>query len=273
MVLPPVYAQPGIHSYAAAQEREEKYAQMRQLGQQYRDSRDPATRAAIAARLAATATTPGDPVLGRAAALFYANLGFFTDSLPVLAKARSLGHMTDNDYYADLARLFPLAPAASQDAILRELVAGQNGFSREILADMLRSRHLVSSLSPALAGQAALFLGKAGPPFPADVRRFGASDALRYDDWLVATVVLNARISGEPERAILARLLAVDGGDPRKLIAVLMSPEAGAWVRAALDRAAQEKVDAAIQAYARANAASAWIQEIADTARRNLSGR
>ena len=234
-------------------------------------SNDAQAQADIRGHLTGLATNTDDAALGKVAALTYSSIGYFPDSLAVLARARSRSFITDNDYFGDVAHLFPDAPAVEQTKLLQVLRDGNNSYSREIFANYLKSKDVLKALTPEATLSAIGFLGKEEPAFSAPANAVGGGDLLRYEEWLSATVALNAQATREPERIVMARMLKVDGADPRKLIATLLSESSSALVRDAMDRSTLNKIDAAIAGFAAQNSRNAWIQEVAASARANLA--
>jgi hypothetical protein len=250
--------------------REEKDALTRLIGALYLGIDDPQARGDIQRFLSAMARNTDDPALGRVTALTYSRLAYFPDSLAVLAHARSVGFIKDNEYFGNIAHLLPAAPAGDQPQFLKLLSEANNGYSREILANLLKDKEILKSLTPAASATAAGILARFEPTFSNPANAFGGFELLRYEDWISASVALNAQISGEPERIVMARMLTIDGADPRKLIAVLSSESASIVVRAAFDRRSLEKIDTAIANFAKQNSGNPYIQELVGVARANL---
>lgn len=80
----------------------------------------------------------------------------------------------------------------------------------------------------------------------------------------------HAQASGEPEPLVMARLLQIDGANPKNLIGVLMNDHNVVLVRAGLDRASLQKIDTAIATFA-ANSKNGWVNGISAEARASLT--
>ncbi len=250
--------------------RDEKVVLIRIAGAQVVNLDDQQARADIKGFLSELAVGTEDPVLGKAAALMYSRMGYYSDSLAVLALARAKGYIGDNDYFGDLAHLLPAATAAvDQQKILKLLADGNNSFSREVLASLFLDRQIVVALAPAAATDALALLAPNEPTFSTNPTRISGVDILRYGYWMNAVVGLTAQATGEPERSVMARLLKIDGNNPKILIAVLNNQPNAALVRDGFDRQSLEKIDAAIASFAE-KSKNDWVQELAAAARTNL---
>ena len=198
--------------------------------------------------------------------------GFSPDSLAILARAHAKGHISDNDYFGQIARLLPEAPGVVDQMTILKLVAeGKNSFAAEILADEFLERRIVNALAPTAVVAAAAILARNEPTFSSDPTRIGGVDVARYGHWMNATVGLNAKITGEPEQVVMARLLKIDGANPKALIAVLHYEPNAALVRAGLDRRSLEKIDNAIAVFAE-KSNNEWVRQLAAEARTKLAG-
>jgi len=250
--------------------RDEKVLLIRVAGAQVVELDDRQAKADIQDFLSGLAKGAEDPVLRNAAALMYSRMGYSSDSLAVLARAHAKGDIGDNNYFDDLAHLLPDAPTVvDQRNILKLLADGNNGFSREVLASLLVNREIIKGLAPAAVTDAMAILAPNEPTFSDDPTRISGVDVIRYGYWMSAVVGLTAQATGEPERIVMARLLKIDGVNPKTLIAVLNHEPNAALVRAGLDRESLEKMDAAIAGFAE-KSKNGWVQELAATARTNL---
>ncbi|MEO5670733.1 MAG: hypothetical protein ABIR26_08595 [Ramlibacter sp.] len=249
---------------------DEKVFLIRIAGAQAVELDDKQARADIQAFISALALGTEDPVIGEAAALMYSRMGFYPDSLTVLARARAKNHISDNDYFGDLAHLLPAATSAQdQTKILRLLSDGKNSLAREILANLLLDRQIVTTLTPAAITDSIAFLAQSEPAFSASPTTISGVDVLRYGYWMNALVGLNAKATGEPERIVMARLLKIDGANPKTLIAVLNYEPNAVLVRSALDRRSLDKIDAVVADFGE-KSKNGWVQELVATARTNL---
>lgn len=250
--------------------RDEKVLLIRIAGAQFLDLDDKQARADIQGFLSGLAMGTEGPVLGNAAALMYSRMGYFSDSLAVMARAHAKGYIGDDDYFGDLAHILPGAPTAvDQRNILKLLADGNNSFSREVLASLLRNRDLGKLMAPAAVTDALALLAANEPTFSNSQTTISGSDVFRYADWMSAVVGLTAQTTGEPERLVMARLLKIDGVNPKTLIGVLNYESNAALVRAGFDRQSLEKIDTTIASFAE-KSKNASVQELAAAARANL---
>ncbi|HSV53285.1 MAG TPA: hypothetical protein VLJ57_14295, partial [Burkholderiaceae bacterium] len=235
--------------------KEEKVDLLRLLGVNlYWDTKDPSIRADIARILSATALESDDKDIINAATLVYTRLGYFPNSLAVLDRAYKLGAITQQDHYGEMAHMFPFAPSADQLMLIRNIEAGKNDFSRDVLVGRLANPLFTSCLSPDVQASAVSLLAKWEPDLGDPHSGFGGVEATIWQHWLGASVALNAQLSGEPERAAMAKLLKVDeAADPRKLIAALWTEPSAEIVKAAFDRGTLARIDAKVAAYGVSN--------------------
>lgn len=250
---------------------DEKVALIRLAGSLVPLLEDEGARSDILSFLSTLATNTKDPVLGRTAALAYSRTGFHPNSLAVLAHAHGQRYIGDDEYYGDLAHLLPAAPNSDAQAqILARLGAGKNGFSREVLANLLLDRRILNSLTPASASDALALLGPQQPTFSNSTTTISGVDVLRYGYWMNAVVGLNARVSGQTEPSVMAQLLKIDDANPKVLIGVLSYEPNAQLVRSAFGSQAIQKIDSSISAFGR-QSKNEWVQELADQARANLT--
>ena len=231
---------------------------------------DQATQADIRDGLRQLVKNEHDPIVRKAAAFTYGRLGWFPDSMALLARSRPL--LGDRDYYGELAHLLLLTPAAEQPEILKELEAGEGqhtGYAKEILANEMRSEHAVDQVSPAGAKGALMLLLKTVPTFVAEPQAMGVADLFQYSDWFIAVVKLTVKTTGQPTASVVANMVQLDG-DPRKLIAIFGDGQSAALARSAMDRRTLDKVNATLVAYAARFASNRTVQGFVSMAKTNL---
>jgi hypothetical protein len=252
--------------------RDEQINLLRIAGQMHRGTQDVTSKTALQQQISVIAIGTSDARLGKAATLVYSRLGFFPDSLQVLSRAHERGFISHDDYYGDLTHLLPAAPTAlDQSKVISELGAGNNAFSREVLAGLLVNRDIVKNLKPEAACDVAVILMQNEPGFGSSNSTISTADCLAYADWMGAVVGLNAMASGEPESAVMARLLKIDGTHPKKLIAVMISEPTARLVRRGFDTRSIQKIDSAIASFSR-NSNNPTILDLSRMARSNLVG-
>ena len=85
--------------------RDEKILLVRIAAAQAQGLDDPQAKSEAQGFLSGLAMSTEDPVVGNAAALEDSGRGFSPDSLAVLERAHAKGHISDNDYFGQIARL------------------------------------------------------------------------------------------------------------------------------------------------------------------------
>jgi len=243
---------------------------VRLAGDLHAQSTDEKDKAEIRALLSATATSSANPLLGKAAALTYSRLGYFPDSISVLSTARRKGFITDNNYYGDLVHLLPFVKNGNEQQQLLQLVAdGNNAFARVVLVNLMQSPQASDRLTPVAARQVADLVTRNPPPFNSPPDTLSLVEAMNYNEWVVANVQLTAKFTKEPEHVVLARLVKVDGADPRSLVALMRFEPTAGMVREALDQGTLAKMDSALASYA-AGSKNDWVKQAATEARGKL---
>ncbi|MCY7317491.1 MAG: hypothetical protein LH617_01965 [Ramlibacter sp.] len=244
---------------------------VRLAGDLHAQSTDEKDKAEIRGLLAALATSSANPLLGQAAALTYSRLGYFPDTLGVLATARQKGFITNDHYFGDLAHLLPDVKSGNdQLRVVHLLTDGKNAHARMILNNLMMADHVFEGLTPA-AAQGVLTLMTSNPPgFNSIPTAIGGVDMLNYNDWLVANVRVSSHLSKEPQRSTVARLVKVDTTDPRALVSMMHWDETANLVKDAMSPTELAKIDSRIAAWA-ATSDSPWIKQVSDRARANLA--
>jgi hypothetical protein len=208
-----------------------------------------------------------------AAVYTYSRMGYFPDSMAMLAGSRPL--LGDRAYYAEMAHMLLAAPADEQAKLIEEIGTGEghnNDLAKQILMDQVRSipQAFDRLPRPVTGALLDLFL-KQEPKFNAtQPSAIGFGSVTDYTNWFNAVVALTAKTSGEPPRYIAARLLKLDG-DPRKLIAAFGDEQSAALVQSALARADLDKADAAIAGFGARFASNTNVQGFVEMARTNLA--
>ena len=211
-----------------------------------------------------------DPIVRKAAAFTYSRLGWFPDSMALLARSRPL--LGDRDYHGELAHLLLMAPAAEKPKILNELAAGEGhktGYAKEIMANEMRTEHALDQVSTDGAKGALMLLLKTVPTFEAEPQAMGVSDLFQYSDWFIAVVKLTLKTTGQPTTSVVANMVQLDG-DPRKLIAIFGDRQSAAFARAAMDRPTLDNVSATLDAFAARFANDRNVQGFVNMAKTNL---
>jgi hypothetical protein len=223
--------------------------------------------------LSRLAKSERDPAVRLAAVYTYSRMGYFPDSMAMLAGSRPL--LGDAAYHAEMAHMLLAAPTQGQLKLIEEIGTGEghhNDLAKQILMDQVRSipQAFDRLPRPVIAALLDLFL-KQEPKFNAtQPSAIGFGSVTDYTNWFNAVVALTAKTNGESPRFIAARLLKLDG-DPRKLIAAFWDEHSAALVQSALARADLNKADAAIAAFGARFASNTNVQGFVEMARTNLA--
>ena len=250
---------------------DEERSLVRLLGQLHFKSPDTAVRATIERLLVSLAAAPGtQKAVATAAVTTYSRMGYFGDSIAVVNRAQAAGLLHPDDYYRELVVMVAGAPSADQLKLLRMIRAGNNAFGLELMADLLVHRETVESLETPVLQEAQALLADREPGFSSEPGSFGVSSMKRYQDWMMASVLVDSRVRGEPHHVNMARRIKFIESDPRKLLSVLATEPTAPIARAGLDRAAVRRIDAVLVDYARQHPQS-LIRETTAEARTTLA--
>lgn len=220
--------------------------------------------------LSRVAKSEKDPKVRKAAALTYSRLGFFPDSLSILAGTRPL--LGDQSYHQELAHMLLAAPADGQVKIIKELEYGEgrnNDLGKRVITNLTRDENAMEFLSPSAVAPLLALLNKE-PVFESPPDMMGVMMISGYADWLNAVAVLTAKSSGELPRLVVARMVKLDG-DPRKLVAMLDDEHIATLVRSSLSVKDLDVVDARLVAFGSKYKTNENVQGFVGHARQNLA--
>lgn len=232
---------------------------------------DKATQRDVQESLSRLARNEKDPKVRKTAVLTYSRMGWFQDSLPLLAAARPL--LGDRPYHQELAHMLLVAPPDAQLKIVKALEDGEghnNDLGKEIIANLLRDENAMKQLSPAAVGPLLALMRKQEPVFGSPPQAMGSTTIGAYTDWFNSVVALTAKATGEPPRLVVARLLNLND-DPRKLVALFDDEHSAMLVRQAMAARDLDKVDASLAAFAARYSSNPNVQGFVRGARRNLA--
>jgi hypothetical protein len=221
--------------------------------------------------LSRVARNDKDPKVRKTAALTYSRLGYFPDSLSVLAGARPL--LGDQSYHQQLAQMLLAAPADGQVRIIREFEYGEgrnNDLGKRVVTNLLRDENAMAFLTPIAVTPLLALLKKQEPDFGSPPESMGVMTISGYADWLNAVAVLTATASGEPPAAVVSNMVKLDG-DPRKLVAMFDDAQIAALVRSSLSAKDLDAVDAKLAAFGSKYKSNENVQGFVAHARRNLA--
>lgn len=212
-----------------------------------------------------------DPKVRKTAVVAYARMGFFPDSISLIKRAQPV--LGDRDFHGELAHMLISAPAEDQLKIIAEMAYGEghnNGFGKEILANELRNEQAIKLIAPTSVKPLLALLQAQEPPLGSPPELMGLGTIAVYADWLNAMVALNAKLTGELPRYVVARLLKLDG-DPRKLVAAFSDEHIAAVVRPAFARRDLDQIDATLAAFAAKYSTNRNVQDFVRWSRNNIA--
>lgn len=206
---------------------EEKLALLRLLGTQFGPSDPTGMNQLILSDIRAAAQSQ-DPNLAREATYTYSRLPYLPDTLDLLTAAKARGLLDDTAYYGELAHLLPRARGANQVQLARMIRSSSNAYARDIVA-MGFNGSLNSNYSAETRGELLPFFEAMEPRFGITVSRYDYGQGSDYSAWLFALATLKVPGTDTQRADFIIQKLSDPLGDPRKVIAVLISPR-GPWL-------------------------------------------
>lgn len=211
-----------------------------------------------------------DPKVRTAAVVAYSRMGFFPDSLTLLKRAQPV--LGDVAFHSELAHMLLSATPEGQLKIIAEMAYGEghnNGFGKEIIANQLRNEQAIKMIAPTSVKPLLALLAQE-PVLESGPESMGVGTIAGYADWFNAMVVLNAKLTGEAPRYVMARLLKLDG-DPRKLVAAFFDEHIAAVVRQAFAVRDLDRIDATLAAFAAKYSTNSNVRDFVGSARNHIA--
>ena len=207
-----------------------------------------------------------DEELARAAVFALSRSGFYPDSEAVLLAARNNGVLDVDGYYGEIAHLVIYASGEDQARLVRTLRAGTNRYSADIAFNVFNSAR--PRFGSAARTELLAFAEAMEPKFGVMASQYDYIEGLRYADWLLALAAL--KFPDSPNNAAEFVMATVDQPliDPRKIAAVLISPEARSTVIAIIGvRSRFDRMLEIVDRYPKQHPGSVALRELPGNAR------
>jgi len=172
-----------------------------------------------------------DKRIAAGALIEYSRLAYPTDRYQVLQRAHTSKVIDEDTYYGELAHGLRFSTPAQQIQMLDEMASGQNAYGHEVLAATYSNQDFIRQLAQSSKVKLLHTLSSCEPNFPMALDSFGGFDIARYAIWTDTTAMLGADVSGRPYPELVLERLSDPKIDPRKILAVLGSPEGQRVIR------------------------------------------
>lgn len=208
----------------------EKIRYARMFNSAYFNTTDPTLRAEISRTLSELLAAESDPSVGRELALSHSRLIFDQNTLENLSSAYKRKLIGFDDYYGELAHVFPASPPEVRSGIIDQLSASHNRYAADIVANFAAKGEgamLTNSESISLKK----YLSDNEPIFSGNASSFGMFEAIRVDQWLRAVGTLEQSTGSKSRGQYISEKLTDPKADPRFAVAYLISPAAREYSR------------------------------------------
>lgn len=168
--------------------------------------------------------------VARAAIFSFSRMGYFEDSLSVLAYAREKKLIGIDEYFGEIAHALPNAPKYRQNELVSILATEDNPYGIEVVTMHIVHPVASSGLYPETLLSLEKLLARNEPNFPLALGQFGYNDAFRLTEWLHARAALHVRLGRGTYSGFVLSYLNAPKTDARKILAFLSSPEGGKMI-------------------------------------------
>lgn len=194
----------------------------RDLNFAYFDSRSESVQRNISSILTHALNEEADLRVVKAIAFSHSRLPFDENTLPNLRSAYKRHALNFDDYFGELAHIYPNAPEKLRGEIVKEIAESNNRYAVDIIAGSIASDENIQISSDEVA-VLQRFLTSNEPIFSGPSDAFGYFEAILYADWLLATSRLQFEANGMNMEKFLGIKLLHPDTDPRASIAFLIS--------------------------------------------------
>ncbi|WP_159917468.1 hypothetical protein [Pantoea sp. 18069] len=201
---------------------EERIRIARELNEAYFDSRSADIQKKISDALTLSLLHEKDLQVARAIALSHSRLYFDENTLPNLRGAYERKVLSFDDYYGELAHLYPETPPDVRREIVNEISRSHNRYAVDIVAGGIAYEDDIQ-LSAQEVADFQGFLNTNQPIFGGAADAFGYFDAIMYSQWLIAVSRLQHQSGGVSVEHFMGRKLLDPATDPRASVAFLIS--------------------------------------------------
>lgn len=238
---------------------EDRIKRARDLNDAYFRAQSGDLRKNISETLSIFLKSESTPEVARALALSHSRLYFNEQTLPNLKDSYDRGVLSFDDYYGELAHIFPGAPADVREGIVNEIATSHNRYAVDIVASTLNGAENLS-LSDGEKTDLQKFLKTNEPIFSGAADSFGQFEAIRYEQWLLASAKLAQSTGTTSTEAYVAEKLLDPKTDPRALVALATSPYANSLTSAQRNTVQWEVIESKAQDFIRKNPDNASLQ-------------
>lgn len=168
--------------------------------------------------------------VARAAIFSFSRMGYFEDSLSMLAYAREKKLIGIDEYFGEIAHALPNAPKYRQNELVSILATEDNPYGIEVVTMHIVHPVASSGLYPETLLSLEKLLARNEPNFPLALGQFGYNDAFRLTEWLHARAALHVRLGRGTYSGFVLSYLNAPKTDARKILAFLSSPEGGKMI-------------------------------------------
>jgi hypothetical protein len=202
---------------------EDRKQRARALNDAYFRAKSPELRKRISDALSRLLRSESDPDVARALALSHSRLYFDENTLPNLKDAYARKILSFDDYYGELAHVFPGAPPGIREEIVSQIAGSHNRYAVDIVASNVLGANGVP-LSEGEKTDIQKFLRINEPIFSGAADAYGQFEAIRYEQWLLAAANLAKSTGAISTEQFIADKLLDPKTDPRALVALSTSP-------------------------------------------------
>lgn len=204
---------------------DDQIAALKEFSSLYYSSSLGGVREEISEKLSEALKNERDKELARAIALSHSRLYFDKNTVSNLKYAYNSNILSFDDYYGELAHVFPGAPVDVRKELVSEISKSNNRYAADIVANGLTSDSY-KDLSHSERSDLLFFLKGNEPIFTGAADSFGYFEAIRYENWLVGVASLGNENQGDSPFLYISEKLLNPTTDPRALVAFAISPYA-----------------------------------------------
>lgn len=251
-----------LQAFSSALNSEDKVRFARELNQAYFATSSREERKNISSTLSRHLKNENGLEVARALALSHSRLYFDENTLSNLKFAYERKILSFDDYFGELAHVFPGAPVDIREEIVAEIANSHNRYAIDIVSNTLSGEDKIA-LSNRERDDLQRFLKTNEPIFNGAADSFGYFDAIRYENWLVASSRLSSdsNVADAPEKFLAEKLLN-PATDPRALVAFAVSSYATTLTHEQRAAIQWESIRARAQDFVQRNPNSTGLQYI-----------
>ena len=195
----------------------------RTLNEAYFKTKSVDLRRKISNALTRLLKSEADTSVARAIAMSHSRLYFDDNTIANLKDAYERKVLSFDDYYGELAHVFPGAPPEVREGIIRDIAASHNRYAVDIVASNINGDNKMV-LSEYETTELQKFLRTNEPIFSGTADAYGQFEAIRYEQWILAGANLAKSTGSTSAEQFMVDKLLDSKTDPRALVAIATSP-------------------------------------------------